>query len=354
MLKSYLDKETQKKWELLIAVANHIVIIGHMGPDGDAMGSSLGLYHYLKGIGKNVQVIMPNLYPDFLGWLPGASDIVVAEYHYAVTKRILSNCDLIFYMDFNDIGRLEDFGKIVQVSDAPIIIIDHHLDPESQSSILISDASACSTAEVLFCILWQLGAYEKMSKECACCIYCGMMTDTGGFTYNSTRPEIYFIISQLLSKGIDKDKIYRKVFHNYSVERMRLMGYVLDKKMEYFPEYNASIFAITREEMIRYKFKKGDAEGLVNLPLEIKGMRLSISLREDTEKPLIRVSLRSVDNFPCNKMSQDFFNGGGHLNASGGLLKMTMPEAVKEAKRAIEFYKTLLEDNKEKLGGPTV
>ena len=193
-----------------------------------------------------------------------------------------------------------------------------------------------STCELLFRVIWQLGGFEEMTKKEAVQIYCGMMTDTGGFTFNSSRPEIFFIISQLLTKGFDKDKIYRNVFNNYSEWRMRLMGYVLYQKMRVFQDHHASYFTISRQDFKRFHFIKGDAEGLVNLPLQIKGMRLSISLREDSEKEnLVWVSLRSVGSFPCNKIAEKFFNGGGHLNASGGRLYCSLEEAEKIAEKAI-------------------
>ena len=177
-----------------------------------------------------------------------------------------------------------------------------------------------------------------MTRTEATCIYTGMMTDTGGFTYNSNNPDVYEIISMLLTKEIDKDKIYRNVFNVYSVDRMRLTGYILYEKLKFYANNRASIFTITREEMKRFNFIRGDAEGLVNMPLQVKGMRLSISLREDTERDVIRVSLRSVDDFPCNKMAEQFFNGGGHLNASGGELPFPLDEAIKTAEKAIEAF----------------
>jgi phosphoesterase RecJ-like protein len=177
------------------------------------------------------------------------------------------------------------------------------------------------------------------TKHFATPVYCGMMTDTGGFQFNSTKCEIYFIISQLLTKNIDKDKIYRNVYHNYSENRLRLMGYVMYEKLVYLKEYNASYYAITKEDQKRFNFIKGDAEGLVNIPQQIKGLKLSISMREDTDKEnTIWISLRSVDDFPCNEMAAQFFNGGGHLNASGGRLNCTIEEAIEITKKAIEAY----------------
>jgi phosphoesterase RecJ-like protein len=215
-------------------------------------------------------------------------------------------------------------------------MIDHHPDPTINTVISISHPEMSSTCELVFRVIWQLGGFEMMTKKTAVPLYCGMMTDTGGFTYNSTRPEIYFIISQLLTKGIDKDKIYRNVYNNYSEWRLRLIGFVLFRKLVVVPEKHVSYFCLTRRDLRRFHYTKGDAEGLVNMPLQIKGMKLSISLREDTERNnLIWVSLRSVDDFSCTQVAERWFNGGGHLNASGGRLNCSMEEAEIIVQQAI-------------------
>jgi phosphoesterase RecJ-like protein len=228
-------------------------------------------------------------------------------------------------------------------SPAPKVLIDHHLDPNVPAVLTISQPEASSTSELVFRIVWQLGGFERLSKQFAVPVYCGMMTDTGGFLYNSTRPEIYFIIGELLTKNIDKDKIYRNVYHNYSEDRIRMMGYVMYEKLVYVPKLHAAYYTLTKEEQKRFNFLKGDAEGLVNIPQQIKGLKLSISLREDSDKPnLVWVSLRSVDDFPCNKMAEEFFNGGGHLNASGGRVNGTMQDAVETVKKAFRAYENKL------------
>lgn len=191
----------------------------------------------------------------------------------------------------------------------------------------------------MFRIVWQLGGFDTLDRKFASTIYCGMMTDTGGFTYNSTRPEIFFIICQLLTKKIDKDKIYRNVFNNYSSWAIRLRGYLMSQKLNVFEDLHASYFTITRQDMKDFRFIKGDAEGLVNEPLRIKGMKMSISLREDDRKDnCVWVSLRSVDDFSVAEVAEKFFNGGGHLNASGGHLDCTMEEAVRITRNAINYY----------------
>jgi phosphoesterase RecJ-like protein len=224
-----------------------------------------------------------------------------------------------------------------------IVLFDHHLNPEVPADLTISHPEACSTSEIVFRIVWQLGQFEKQGKHFAIPVYCGMMTDTGGFTFNSNDPDIFFIIGQLLTKQINKDKIYRNVYHNYSENRIRLMGYVLYEKLVYDAQRHAAYFTLSRSDLKRFQFIKGDAEGLVNIPQQIRGLKLSVSLREDTEKDnLIWVSLRSVDDFPCNEVAARFFNGGGHLNASGGRLECSLDEAVKITKEAFAAFEDQL------------
>ncbi len=323
--------------------ANRIVLTAHRGPDGDAVGAALALSSYLRQIGKSVNIVLPNACPDFLRWMPGCKDIVFAENDEANARNMVKDADLIFLLDYNSLGRLGEMSKMVESAKAKRVMIDHHLSPDtSAAQIVISQPEASSTCELVFRVVNDLGGFEKMTRSAAACIYTGMMTDTGNFSYASSRPEIYMIISMLLTKGIDKDRIYRNVFHNYSEHRLRFVGYVLNEKLSFYQQRKASILNITREEMQRYKYIRGDSEGLVNMPLQVRGMRLSISLREDTERDVIRVSLRSVDDFPCNKMAEEFFNGGGHLNASGGELPFPLSEAIRTAERAIEAYADLL------------
>lgn len=325
----------------LIDEANHIAIYTHRSPDGDAIGSTLGMANYLKQRGKeDVKVIVPDMFPNFLQWLPGTMDILRHDKKKEEAEAATRNADLLLCLDFNDASRTAELESLITESTAHKVLIDHHLNPTVDADISVSHPEACSTCELVFRLIWQLGGFEEMDKDVAVPIYCGMMTDTGGFTYNSNRPEIFFIISQLLTKGINKDKIYRNVFNNYSLWRLRLMGYVMYTKLNVFAEYHAAYFTLTRRDLKHFHFMKGDAEGLVNMPLQIKGMKLSISLREDTEKPdTIWVSLRSVDDFPCNKMAEKYFNGGGHLNASGGHLNCTMDEAEMLVNKAIREFR---------------
>lgn len=337
------NNEVAQLRDLVLSVKD-VAIFCHINADGDALGSTLTWARYLEQQGKNATVIVPDMYPDFLQWMPGTNKVIRFDKKTDEAKEVIRKAEMICCMDFGNMSRvgaaiekeLKDCGK-------PILLIDHHLAPDIEATVKVSHPELSSTSEIVFRLIWQLGGYDDMTKEMATTTYTGMMTDTGGFTYNSTQPEIFFIISQLLAKGIDKDKIYRNVFHVYSVDRLRLTGYVMYQKLKVLTPLRASYYTISREDQKRFHFVKGDAEGLVNMPLQIKGHRLSISLREDSEKDnIVWVSLRSVDDFPCNKMAEEFFNGGGHKNASGGRLYCSLADAEVVARQAIKAYAKLL------------
>lgn len=324
--------------------ADKIVIVSHVSPDGDAIGSSLGLAQFLDSQDKTVNVIVPNAFPDFLKWMPGSKDILLYDRYKEFADKLINEADIICCLDFNALKRIEEMADSVAASPARKILIDHHLYPEDFCRIIISHPEISSTSELVFRLICRMGYFSDISREGAECIYTGMMTDTGGFTYNSNNREIYFIIGELLSKGIDKDDIYRKVYNTYSESRLRLMGYVLSN-MKVYREYNSALISLTKDEQGKFDYIKGDSEGFVNIPLSIKNVRFSCFLREDTEKKMIKISLRSVGTFPCNKLAAEFFNGGGHLNASGGEFFGTMDEAKQVFEKALKKYKTLLTEN---------
>lgn len=335
-----LNDEEKTLLEGLIADSQRIVICCHKSPDGDALGSSLAWWEYLKMKGKEtVSVLIPDAYPDFLRWLPNTEKIVRYDKHPVEGDELLQKADLIFCLDFNESSRVCDMQQQLDASTAKKVMVDHHLNPDMTTVLTVSHPEACSTSELIFRLIWQLGDFSLLNKKMATSIYCGMMTDTGGFVYNSSRPEIYAIIGQLLTKHIDKDKIYRNVYNNFSQWAIRLRGYIMFQKLNVLTDQHAAFFTITKKDMADFHFVKGDAEGLVNEPLKIRGMRLSISLREDDRNDnLVWVSLRSVDDFPCNKMAAQYFNGGGHLNASGGRLLCSIEEAVERTKEAIKNF----------------
>lgn len=343
MLKEIMTERECSQLRSLINNAETIVLCCHLNADGDALGSMLGWAEVLKAMGKEPLVVAPDQYPDYLQWLPNTEKIVRYDKRKDFVNTVLKIADLVFCLDFNTLSRTDAMAEALGNSPAQKVLIDHHPDPNVGAVLTFSHPEMSSTCELVFRIVWQMGMFDQLGKHFAIPVYCGMMTDTGGFTYNSSSPDIYFIISQLLTKHIDKDKIYRNVFHNYSEHRIRMVGYVLCHKLVVDELRHAAFYTLTRDDLKRFHFIKGDAEGLVNMPLQIKGLKLSISLREDTERDkLIWVSLRSVDDFPCNKMAEQFFNGGGHLNASGGRLQCTMDKAIEVVKRAILHFENTL------------
>lgn len=322
----------------LIEENDFFAITTHTNPDGDAMGSSLGLADWLTSKGKTAMVIVPDLFPDFLQWLPGTQNIVRCDKNPDKASLTIAMADVVFCLDYNTPSRTEGVEPFIRAAKGHKVLIDHHLEPDTFCELTFSRPAASSASELVYTLIETMGGYEQLTQKGAECLYCGMMTDTGAFTYNSNRADIFYIISRLLEKGIDKDKIYRRVFHNYSEGRLRLMGYTLYNKMRVYPEQKAALITLSNEEMSHFDFVKGDTEGLVNMPLQMKGIRFSAFLREDTEKPHINVSLRSVGDFPCNLFAATYFNGGGHLNASGGRFYGSLDEAIQTFEAALMSF----------------
>ena len=342
-MENILSEKELKEFRKLLDDCTKVVISAHVGPDGDAIGSALGLANYLRRKGKQVTVAMPNIFPDFLKWMPGADSILIYTRQQEQAKAAIEQADLIIICDLNQPSRLSGLEEHVMASQAPRILIDHHLDPAFFCQLTVSRPEMCATGEVICHLLHQLGELNSISQDEAVCLYAAMMCDTGAFSFNSNRPVIFECISHLLARGIDKDQIYRNVFYTASEGRLRLQGYLLYVNMKVLHNYHTTIITLTNEERRRFNVKNGDTEGLVNIPLQILGMRLSIFINEDTEHPgTMKLSLRSVDDFPCDQMASRFFNGGGHKNASGGKLVCTMEEACETVKKAVETFSEML------------
>ena len=350
-----------------ISNKNNIVILTHMSPDGDAMGSSLGMYWYLKQTKPeaSVHVIVPNAFPDFLAWLPGADEIVIYDQKREQAGQLLEAAEAVIILDFNEPKRIGSLGtKFLEVLAAKgealqVLVIDHHIVsgertlPDSPNVTKHIDASKSSTCQFLFELLFPLGEENKYQLSIRCkqiertlnsqlstCIYTGLMTDTGNFAFNSNKPELYEIIAQLVKAGVDKDAIYNKVFNAWSADRMKLVGYCLYRKMRIFPEYHTALIYLSGKELYPFNFKTGDAEGIVNMPLSIKDVYYSCFMREDKVQPFeepfangskkkIKISMRSQGDRPVNTFCHDIFSGGGHKNASGGEYYGPLEEAVK-------------------------
>ena len=340
MISKIIGEDLVHRTKIEIENADNIVIITHVGPDGDAMGASLGLWHFLMTIEKTPQVIVPTPFPNFLAWMPGANKTLVYKFDKEKADEHIQKADLIFLLDFNAASRMDKMADAVLASKARKVMIDHHLQPENIANIIISYPEISSTSELIFRLICRMGHFSDINLGCAECIYTGMMTDTGGFTYNSNHEEIYSIIYELIKLGVDKDDIYRRVYNTFSADRMRLMGYCLYKKMKIYPEYQAALITLTQRELHEFNYDNGDAEGFVNIPLSIEGINFTVFMREDPGK--IKVSLRSQGSFPTNKFAAEVFGGGGHLNASGGESFTSLDEAVRKFEEALPLYTEFL------------
>ncbi len=349
---SLFSHESVRQAASLLAKSQHVAILTHISPDGDAMGSSLGLRHWLQSLSSQPTVhnIVPTLYPDFLSWMPAADTICVYEKDLEQACRFLQEADLIICTDFNEPYRIGALGeRLVQtLSDrhTPCILIDHHLHPAAFADVVFSYPEMPSASELVFRLVrqWQSLAdfpvlQQPLTLDAATCLYTGMMTDTGNFSFNSNYPEMYEIVGQLVQMGVDKDAVYNKVFNAYSADRMRLVGYCLYQKMKIFPEYHTALISLSRRELYRFNFRSGDAEGIVNMPLQIKDIYYSCFMREDKVMPAeqvfangsktkVKISMRSQGDRPVNVFCHDVFHGGGHKNASGGEFYGSIGDAV--------------------------
>lgn len=341
MISKIIAEEKIVKAKSLIYEANKIAVVAHAAPDGDAMGSSLALYHFLYSIDKEATVIYPDAFPSFLSWMHGAEKALIFDKQKEEVAAVLNSVDLIICVDFNQIKRVGALAGVLEQAKANKILIDHHPEPDlAPWKVAISYPQIASTSELVFRLICRSGHASEINKYCAEAIYTGMMTDTGGFTFNSNNTEVYYIIAELIRKGINKDEIYRNVFNTYTADRMRLMGYLLSNKMKVYPEYKTALISLTADEQKQFNFRKGDSEGFVNMPLAIEGIVFSVFLKEDSDK--IKVSLRSQGTFPVNEFSAKYFNGGGHLNASGGESYTSMEEAIAIFETALPTYKDTL------------
>ena len=334
--------EKIKSLKSLVSEKRNIVITMHSGPDGDAMGSALGLYNIFLQQGHNVVVITPNDYASFLHWMPGNSNVIVFTEQEEKAIEITKNADLIFFLDFSHIKRLNDYASVVeQNSIATKIMIDHHQDPdESIADIIFSDVSSCSTSQIIFEIIDTLGLKNLINIDVAECLYTGIMTDTGSFKYSSTTEKTHYIIAQLIGMGAKNSKIHDFVYDNFSEDRVKLLGYCLNQKLLIFKESCSAIISLTTKELKRFNFKKGDTEGIVNYALTIEDVMLSVFIVEKNDK--VKLSFRSKGNFKVNKIAKKYFKGGGHMNAAGGIADLSVNETIEKLKEIFKENKTKL------------
>ncbi len=338
MLKKVIDTEKLLKAKELIHSSQNIVITCHMSPDGDAIGSSNGFALLLKKLGKNVSVATPDQAPYDLSFLPEFDNLIAYTRHPGKINSLMKSADLIICLDYNGLNRVAQMADTIRHSSAKKLMIDHHLHPDDFCDVTISLPEMTSTCELLYRFIEDADLLDKIDLPIAECIYTGMMTDTGNFSYNSNKHELYLIVSELVKKGVDKDEIYKLAIRTTSEKRMRLTGYALSQKMEIFPENNASLIVLNKDDLKRFHYQSGDTETLSNMPLAIPEVNWSTFFRE--EKDYIKVSMRSDGDFAVNTLCSEYFNGGGHVNAAGGEFKGSMEEAIATYHKILEKLKS--------------
>lgn len=323
--------------ELLLKEKKNVLIVSHHNPDGDAIGSMLGLCYALKYKGIEANLIIPNEIPESLSWLPGADQIIRFSKQKDVAKKVIANSQVIFALDFNDPERLEKMSGLFTESSATKILIDHHPSPKNCFNHVISDTNSSSTAELVYIFTTMLNHGIVTDVKGATCLFTGIMTDTGSFSYGCNNPRTFEVVGALVKQGVNIENVQQQVYNNFTEGRMRLVGYSLSNKLKVFPEYQTAFISLTRDELNSFNYKIGDTEGLVNYPLSIKGIIFSALFVENTD--YIKVSLRSKGKFPANKICEKYFSGGGHMNAAGGKSFTSMEETEAKFVRILKEYK---------------
>lgn len=324
MLRKTLNDHDIKALREAIDAAHNIVLTCHVRPDGDAIGSTLGLSKMLADEGKNVAVVTPDTAPRSLWFLTKGEKMVPHSQYPEYAERLVAEADLILCCDFNDLKRLDALAPYVEASRAKKVLIDHHREPQAFADITFSEPEMSSTCELVFRILAALGLYDRMSREAARPLLTGLVTDTRNFSVNCSQPDIYEILQRLLDKDLNKQEIVREALELRSLNSLKLQAFAISERLEVFEAHKAALICLDKADLDRFHYEKGDTEGLVNMPLEVRGIVYSIYMREDPD--CIKVSARSVDNFPVNMICKDLFGGGGHLMAAGGEFKGTLAE----------------------------
>lgn len=325
-----------------LAEPQRIVITTHHKPDADALGSSLALYGYLRKKGHQVQVVSPTDYPRFLNWMPGQD--LVWEYtnpqQQADCVAAVAQADLIFCLDFNHLGRINELGPLVAESKAEKVLIDHHLEPQDFAQYSLWTTQAAATAELIYDFIHLMSDAELLDLDMAACIYAGIMTDTGSFRHPSTTPKVLRTVANLAELGLNTSRIHSLIFDSSTFDRLRFLGYMLSQKLQVFPEYRTALVVITAQELADYKAQTGDTEGFVNFALSVEGVRFAALIVD--RKEAVKMSFRSTGNFSANEFARSHFDGGGHKNAAGGKSHETLEQTVQKFLNLLPQYQNQL------------
>nr|WP_294944261.1 DHH family phosphoesterase [uncultured Mucilaginibacter sp.] len=325
----------------LLAQPQKIVITTHHKPDGDAMGSSLGLYNYLIQLGHHAKVIAPTDYPDFLAWLPGNEEVMIYTEQSEEAAALIADAAIIFCLDFNSLSRINQMGELVGASKAYKVMIDHHLEPQDFDDYRYWDIKACATAQLVYTFIAnELGRKDLIDKDVATCLYTGILTDSASFRLPNTTSDVHRIVAELIDCGAVNWRIHELIYNSASENRLRFLGYCLANCLEILPEYNTAIISVNKTDLAKFDVNTGDTEGIVNYALSIASIKLGAFIVERTD--MVKLSLRSKDEFPANEICKKYFNGGGHRNAAGGQSNEPFEEVVQKFKSILPEYKKLL------------
>lgn len=344
MLTKLIEDKDINAFYKYICESENIVLTCHVRPDGDAIGSTLGLYHLLLKLGKNPKVITPDLPPRTLSFMPGFKEIVPFTKYQEFCERIVSDAQLIICCDFNKPERQDALAPLIQTAKCKKVLVDHHLYPDDFADLIFSFPEMSSASELVFRLIAAMGLIEEMDRKSATCVCTGIITDTRNLSVNCNNPELYIIIMELLKKGVDKQLIVKEALETKSYDSIRLHAYAMSEKLAIYDKHEAALITLDKDELRKYNYEKGDSEGLVNEPLQIRGVRYSFFLREDPD--CIKVSARSVNNFPVNKICEDYFNGGGHVQAAGGEFMGTLKECEELLIKVMPQYDMYLKKSK--------
>lgn len=322
----------------LLATPKKIAVIPHRSPDGDAMGSTLGMYHFLKKLGHHPTVVSPNEFPGFLAWLPASETVEIFENNKPRVGKILKEAELVIVMDFNALHRTGDMENVLNKLTVPFIMIDHHQKPDTFAAYTYSDTSFGSTCEMLYNFISFLGKKDLIDKTIAECIYCGIVTDSGSFRFPSTTPTTHRIVAELIELGIDNAEIHSLIFDGNTYESLQLLGKALDN-LKIMPGGKVSYTTLSQQELDAHNYVKGDTEGIVNYGLSIKGVKFTAIFIEHADENIIKISFRSKGDFDVNQFARAHFGGGGHINAAGGKSAMTLAETVQKFEDIVSALK---------------
>lgn len=325
-----------------LSAGKNIVITTHHKPDGDAMGSSLGLYHFLCALGHNVHVITPTDYPYFLHWMPGHPEVINFMEAEAKASELVASADWIFCTDFNNLTRINELGELVRMSNAKKAMIDHHLEPEGFEDFRYWDTTSCAAAELVYRFIVELGLKDKLNKDAATCLYTGIMTDTGSFRFPSTNANVHRIIADLIELGADNSRIHELIYDTNSENRLKFLGEVLSNRMVVLKEKHTAYISIDADLLKKYDIRTGDTEGIVNYALSIHGIKLAVLAIDRGE--LRKLSFRSKAEFPANEIAKKYFSGGGHRNAAGGSSTLSLEDTVAKFLEVLPEYEYLLNE----------